>query len=92
MSERDVQEGASSLHLHPCIILWRLCRRCFSRTSDPAEVDETADKLGRPIPLQRRTQWEAWLADLPGLAEVTLPRCYRPDGFGEIVSAHLHHF
>ncbi|XP_043222567.1 uncharacterized protein LOC122381883 [Amphibalanus amphitrite] len=44
------------------------------------------------IPLQQKTQWEAWVANLPGLAKVTLPRCYRPVGFGDVVSAQLHNF
>ena len=44
------------------------------------------------IPLQQQKQWEAWLADLPGLADVALPRCYKPKNFGEVISAELHHF
>ena len=44
------------------------------------------------IPLQQRIQWEAWLAGLSGLASVEVPRCFRPKGFGDIVSAQLHHF
>ncbi|XP_064638317.1 uncharacterized protein LOC135494330 [Lineus longissimus] len=37
-------------------------------------------------------QWRDWLQDLPKLSGFSADRCVKPQGFGEIASAALHHF
>lgn len=45
-----------------------------------------------PIPESLRPRWEKWKKGLSQLKEVTIPRCYRPLNFGEVVKVELHHF
>lgn len=59
-------------------ILQELCR-------DGADWD---DKVPEPL----RGRWEKWRADLPLLSNLKIPRCYKPEGFGELKSVELHHF
>ena len=44
------------------------------------------------IPERMRSCWERWLYDLHILARLNVPRCYKPDNFGKIVSVELHNF
>ncbi|XP_046695978.1 uncharacterized protein LOC124379609 [Silurus meridionalis] len=37
-------------------------------------------------------RWERWKSDLQGLKEVSIPRCYEPQGFCKTVTRELHHF
>ena len=37
-------------------------------------------------------EWERWLRDLDKLKSFSLPRCYKPEGFGVVSHAQLHHF
>ena len=37
-------------------------------------------------------RWQKWMAELPKLASFAVRRCVKPDDFGEIESAQLHHF
>ena len=57
-------------------IFQELCRRKF-------DWDE---KVSADI----AQQWHHWLADLPALSKLTIPRCLRPAD--EVASAELHHF
>ena len=52
------------------------------------------DKLGwdDPIPPNEKGKWLNWLEQLPKLKLFTLPRCFKPPKFGNIVHAQLHHF
>ena len=59
-------------------ILQELCR-------DGADWD---DKVPEPL----RSRWERWRADLPLLSSLKIPRCYKPESFGELKSVELHHF
>lgn len=45
-----------------------------------------------PIPESLYPRWEKWKKGLTQLKEVTIPRCYRPPNFGEVVKVELHHF
>ncbi|XP_013856311.1 uncharacterized protein LOC106512189, partial [Austrofundulus limnaeus] len=45
-----------------------------------------------PIPLIFQKQWNQWLTDLEKLADFQVSRCIKPDGFGEVINAQLHHF
>ena len=59
-------------------ILQEMCR-------DGADWDD-------PLPEPLCQKWERWRQDLPQLASTKIPRCYKPEGFGKVVSAELHHF
>lgn len=51
-------------------------------------------KLGwdEKIPERIQRAWFIWLKDLQLLENYKIRRCLKPDGFGEPVSAQLHHF
>ncbi|XP_038062620.1 uncharacterized protein LOC119733113 [Patiria miniata] len=46
--------------------------------------DSIPDEIGR--------QLERWLADLPQLKSLSVPRCIKPQGFGTSTTVQLHHF
>ncbi|XP_067934182.1 uncharacterized protein [Watersipora subatra] len=37
-------------------------------------------------------RWLGWLEQLPALENITIPRCLKPNNFGEVVRKELHHF
>ena len=45
-----------------------------------------------PIPDEVKVKWEKWRSDLLEVQRITIPRCYKPDNFGRVVNAQLHHF
>ncbi|KAK7933319.1 hypothetical protein WMY93_004215 [Mugilogobius chulae] len=45
-----------------------------------------------PIPENMRTRWEEWKRGLQSLNSVSVPRCYHPSDFDNIVRVELHHF
>ena len=45
-----------------------------------------------PVPEPQLMRWQKWMAELPKLASFAVRRCVKPDDFGEIESAQLHHF
>ncbi len=45
-----------------------------------------------PIPEHLSSWWEEWKNSLKTLKDITIPRCYHPPNFGNIVSTELHHF
>ena len=45
-----------------------------------------------PIPDRLKSKWEQWCQELHILEHLKIRRCYKPDDFGETVSAELHHF
>ncbi|XP_078347357.1 uncharacterized protein LOC144632559 [Oculina patagonica] len=45
-----------------------------------------------PIPDEIKVKWEKWRADLLQVQRVSIPRCYKPENFGRVVNAQLHHF
>ena len=59
-------------------ILQDLCR-------DGADWD---DEVPEPL----RAKWEKWRGDLHTLSKLKVPRCYKPEEFGELKSVELHHF
>jgi len=60
------------------ILLEELCRNGLS--------------WGQNIPSEAEEAWQTWLRKLPLLAEIDLPRCLKPERFGEIKTWQLHHF
>ena len=60
------------------IILQDLCRK----------------KLGwdDAIPCAAVSRWNNWLNELPRLAKLKVPRCFKPEDFGEVATVELHHF
>ena len=44
------------------------------------------------IPDNIRARWEKWRAELPLLERLKVPRCYKPEDFGEVKTVELHHF
>lgn len=59
-------------------ILQELCRRGIGWD------DNLSDELC--------SRWEDWKSGLQKLKEVTIPRCYHPNTFNEIIRTELHHF
>ena len=59
-------------------ILQQLCR-------EAKEWDER-------IPEHLIVEWERWRRDVCHLAKIKVPRCYKPDGFGQVKVAKLHSF
>ena len=45
-----------------------------------------------PIPDEVKVKWERWRSDLLEVQRISIPRCYKPDNFGRVVNAQLHHF
>lgn len=45
-----------------------------------------------PVPDLIRSEWEAWRAGLQDLSAIKVGRAYKPENFGEVVVAELHHF
>ncbi|XP_033642413.1 uncharacterized protein LOC117302547 [Asterias rubens] len=45
-----------------------------------------------PIPDSIKEQWIRWMADLPLLQKISIPRCVKPLNYDTITSAQLHHF
>ena len=44
------------------------------------------------LPSDILTSWMKWMEDLPKLNHISLPRCMKPQGFGEVENVQLHHF
>ncbi|XP_070547394.1 uncharacterized protein [Ptychodera flava] len=65
--------------LPPKMLLQQLCKAKLGWDDD--------------IPGKQRKVWEKWLSDLPKLEEsFIVPRCIKPEYFGEVDVAQLHHF
>ncbi|XP_014881603.1 uncharacterized protein LOC106942781 [Poecilia latipinna] len=45
-----------------------------------------------PLPSEQKPMWNKWKDDLKNLEKITIPRCYVPKDFGQIVKTELHHF
>ena len=45
-----------------------------------------------PIPGVLRSQWEQWRRELLLLEKMNIPRCFKPDGFGNLKTTELHNF
>ena len=44
------------------------------------------------IPDEIRDRWMKWKSEITELQTLSIPRCYRPENFGKVVKAELHHF
>ena len=44
------------------------------------------------IPESLKARWERWRGDLHLLSSLKIPRCFKPEGFGESKTVELHHF
>ena len=45
-----------------------------------------------PVPDEMRCEWEKWRNSLHLLHRVSIPRCFKHEEFGPVVSTQLHHF
>ncbi|XP_064631008.1 uncharacterized protein LOC135489540 [Lineus longissimus] len=45
-----------------------------------------------PLPEEIKMEWERWRQELMILAGLEIPRCYKPENFGEVKTVELHHF
>ncbi|XP_038063112.1 uncharacterized protein LOC119733815 [Patiria miniata] len=45
-----------------------------------------------PLPDPLRSRWEQWRSSLIHLQSLKVPRCFRPEEFGELTSIEDHHF
>ena len=69
---------AAPVVLSAKILLQEMCRRKL-------DWDEV-------IPDDQLQKWEAWLRELPLLDQFEIPRCYKPEDFGEVKSVQIHNF
>ena len=45
-----------------------------------------------PVPVEIQKRWLKWKSDIEGLKNVEISRCYKPENFGNVARAELHHF
>ena len=45
-----------------------------------------------PLCDELRPRWELWRSELRTLESLRIPRCFKPEGFGQIKTVELHHF
>lgn len=45
-----------------------------------------------PIPENIRSRWLKWRDELRHLEDLSVRRCFKPEGFGTVISTQLHHF
>ena len=45
-----------------------------------------------PVPQDIEDRWRKWLVCLPLLDQMSIPRCYKPSGYGSLASVELHQF
>jgi len=41
---------------------------------------------------EHRVAWQRWRSQLPSLENIKISRCFKPDDFGDLIHASLHHF
>ena len=70
-----------SWHLLSCQ-LRACCRACVSSNMAGDEVISNADCI----------VWQGWINELACLRTISVPRCFKPSGFGTVVNVQLHHF
>ena len=44
------------------------------------------------MPEETQVRWKKWKSELQELQSFSIPRCYKPADFGQVVKAELHHF
>ena len=54
---------------------------CFSKSSWNESINEDV-----------KQQWQNWKCELKSLKNIKLNRCYKPAGFGKVVSCRLYYF
>ena len=69
--------------LAPVLLIGKQILQCMCR--------EKAD-WDTPLSDELRGRWTLWRKDLYSLEGLQIQRCLKPVGFGEVVSAELHHF
>lgn len=45
-----------------------------------------------PLSEDLLSRWDKWRKQLPSLASINIPRCYKENDFGQVTKAELHHF
>ena len=69
--------------LAPVLLIGKQILQCMCR--------EQAD-WDTPLPEELKQRWEHWRESLFHLERLKIQRCLKPAGFGEVVTAELHHF
>ena len=59
-------------------LLQSLCKQKYGWDEEISQADSTV--------------WQEWLKDLACLRTISVPRCFKPPGFGAVVNVQLHHF
>ena len=49
-------------------------------------------KWDDPIPFHYKAEWDRWKSYLPQLEKIQIERCFKPQDFGNVQRASLHHF
>ena len=45
-----------------------------------------------PVDDRHHVAWQRWRSQLPSLETIKVSRCFKPDDFGDLIHASLHHF
>lgn len=56
------------------------------------DMCRTSTSWDDPLIPDLLSQWEGWKTSLSDLSRLVIPRCYKPDKFGMIKNAEVHHF
>ena len=88
ITRRGILSVMSSIYdplgfLSPFILLAKTIVQCL------CQMKLTWDE---EIPEDVANRWLAWLSDLSQFASFSVRRCVKPEGFGPVTSAQLHHF
>lgn len=59
-------------------LLQSLCKQKYGWDEEISQADSTV--------------WQEWLKELACLRTISVPRCFKPSGFGAVVNVQLHHF
>ena len=59
-------------------LLQSLCKQKYGWDEEISQADSTV--------------WQEWLKELACLRTISVPRCFKPPGFGAVVNVQLHHF
>ncbi len=87
-SRRGILSTVSSV-LDP---LGLVCRFMLAGKQILQELVHDGKGWDDPVPDLLRARWEKWRNELPTLATVQVPRCYKGTNFGNLLQAELHSF
>ena len=56
------------------------------------EACKKGSKWDEPVEEPTLMKWQEWIKELAGLDQIYIDRCYKPRGFGKVMTTELHHF